>query len=101
MLRLSIEDKTRLERLIYNMLHEMQEKERGYRITISNGVAELLLFAARVLQAQSQSIDESQSPLVSKINDITQYISNHFRETLTLNELSRRFHLSPSYLSEL
>ena len=36
-----------------------------------------------------------------QISDIVRYINSHYRERITLDNLSRQFHLSPSHLSRM
>lgn len=99
-LRLAAPERLRVEQLLYGMLREIQDLQPGCSLPIRHAAAELLLFAARhALGADAEAAEEAPSPTAAKVTEIARYIAAHYREPLTLGELSSRFYLSPSYLS--
>lgn len=99
-LRLDAPERLRVEQLLYGMLREIQDRPPGSALPIRHAAAELLLFASRhALGAQAEAAEEAASPTAAKMTEVAQHIAAHFRERLTLGELSRLFYLSPSYLS--
>ncbi|MFC5649595.1 helix-turn-helix domain-containing protein [Paenibacillus solisilvae] len=99
-LRLAPSDRLHIEQLLFGLLREAQERAPGYELPIRHAAAEALLFAARyALSTEAEPTESSSSPAAAKAMEIARYITDHFRDPLTLGELSRRFHLSPSYLS--
>lgn len=99
-LRLAAPDRLRIEQILYGMLLEMQERPPGFALSIRHAAAELLLFAARhALSIGTGPSEETPSPTEAKMTEIARYIAGHYKEPLTLDDLSRRFYLSPSYLS--
>lgn len=100
LLRLDAPERLRVEQLLYGMLREIQDRPPGSGLPIRHAAAELLLFAARrTLGAESESAEEASSPTAAKMTEVARHIAVHFRERLTLDELSGLFYLSPSYLS--
>lgn len=99
-LRLPAPDRLRIEQLLYAMLREIQERPPGYGLTVRHAAAEMLLLAARhALSADEGPAERTPSPTEAKMTEIARYIAGHYAEPLTLERLSRRFYLSPSYLS--
>jgi AraC-like DNA-binding protein/mannose-6-phosphate isomerase-like protein (cupin superfamily) len=101
-LRLTHQERLRFEQLLYGLLQEVQEQSAGHELPIRHAVAEALLFAARHMINSKPEPNEGSSPpspAASKAMEIASYIAEHHREPLTLDELSRQFHLSTSYLS--
>ncbi|MCM2998147.1 MULTISPECIES: AraC family transcriptional regulator [Paenibacillus] len=94
------QDKLRIEQLLYEMLREIQEEAPGYRMAVRHAAGQALLFAARQSAAYKQGAPEDTvSPAAARMNAIASYISEHYREPLTLSGLSEQFYLSPSHLS--
>src|SRR5690606_39225077 len=93
-------EKLHIEQRLYTMLHDIQEQQPGYRLTVQNTAADTLLYVARQMRnAVVDPADDILSPTEAKMMEIAQYINAHFRDDLTLKRLSSRFYLSESYLS--
>ncbi|GLX67864.1 AraC family transcriptional regulator [Paenibacillus glycanilyticus] len=100
--RLTHQERLRFEQLLYGLLQEVQDQPQGHEMPIRHAVAEALLFAARHAINSKPEAEEGSSlpsPAAAKAMEIAGYIAGHFREPLTLDSLSRQFHLSTSYLS--
>lgn len=100
-IRLAVPERLHIERLLYDMLREIQDRPPGCGLPIRHAAAELLLLAARSALGAAEADDaaEAPSPTAAKMTEVAQYIGANFRDPLTLELLSRRFYLSPSYLS--
>ncbi|WP_168928879.1 AraC family transcriptional regulator [Paenibacillus dokdonensis] len=93
-------DKLRIEQILFDMLREIQDQSPGYELAVRHAAALTLLFAAReVLHPKHALSEEAVSPAAARITEIARFISEHYREPLTLGSLSERFYLSPSHLS--
>ncbi|MDG0794906.1 AraC family transcriptional regulator [Cohnella ginsengisoli] len=100
LLRLDAPGRLRVEQLLYGMLREIQDRPPGSELPIRHAAAEMLLFAARhALGAEAEAAEEATSPTAAKMTEVARHIAATFREPITLDKLSGRFYLSPSYLS--
>ncbi|WP_276356924.1 helix-turn-helix domain-containing protein [Cohnella caldifontis] len=99
--RLPAPDRLRVEQLLYAMLRELQDRPPGYALTVRHAAAEVLLHTARhARSADTESLlEEAPSPTETKMTEVARYIAQHYAEPLSLDLLSSRFYLSPSYLS--
>lgn len=68
----------------FSSLDDLREEIEGFYEKVSNWI--------------EQKRDRRNSELVSQIKD---YVDEHYRESVTLSDLSERFHLSTSYISLL
>lgn len=101
LLRLNLQEQLQLEALFHTLLTELNEQQPGFRLRISHIASELLLYTARsFLKLESLPKQESSS-VQRKISDVVRYINLHFGEPLELEELSRHFFISKSYLSRM
>lgn len=99
-LHLAEPDKLRIEQLLYDMLREIQDQSPGYELAVRHTAALTLLFSAReVMHPKHGPSEETVSPAAARITEIARFITEHYREPLTLGSLSERFYLSPSHLS--
>lgn len=101
LLRLNLQEQLQLEALFDTLLTELNEQHPGYRLRISQIAGELLLYTARSFLKRESLPKQESSSVQRKISDIVRYINLHFGEPLELEELSRRFFISKSYLSRM
>jgi YesN/AraC family two-component response regulator len=88
-----------IETLLNKMLQENSKNNIGCETYIKISLIELLIFINRLsLKPQTRYL-EYPSALHKKISEVAKYINSNFKETITLNELSKVFHVSPFYLS--
>lgn len=93
---------TRLNQLLNAMIQERSEKAPDWQAAMIIHLLSLLLSISRLNRAPFQSPSkECSNHLRTMVNRIIEYLELHFRETFSLSELSKRFHLSPSYISRL
>lgn len=87
------------EGLFRQMTSELKRQEDGFEISIRLLLTQLLLFVARMKDADVAATDDPLSPTHRRIAEVVKYIHAHYPEPLTLPELAGRFEMSPSYLS--
>lgn len=100
LLHLPLKEQAELERLLMGMLAECREQQPFYEAYVRNQLHELLIRVHRTGSWQ-ENISEFQHPMHQKVSEIASYIHEHFREPLTLEQLSGRFYISPAYLSRV
>ncbi|MDF2723417.1 MAG: AraC family transcriptional regulator [Paenibacillus sp.] len=100
LIRFSIKEQARVERLLNQMLTECEERQIDYETYVRASLLELLVCIRRAEQAQRPSRADVH-PMHSKISEIAAYIHEHYREALTLESVAKMFFISPSYLSRV
>ena len=81
-----------------NILREMEQKSTGYE-DVCQAYMEILII--RLMRSTALSVP-AQPPVVSKNRQcaaVKQYIDQHFKETLTLDQLAEMVHMNKYYLS--
>lgn len=79
--------------LIFDMLEESEQKKPGYA-HIMKGKLEILV--GRIIRADKRVVKNENAT-----DEYIKYIKEHCTENLKLEDVSRRFNLSPSYFSQL
>lgn len=88
-----------VEGIFHKIISEDRKKLPGHDYYRKILLAELLLFINRKLDSR-QTYDLIESNRAHKpISQVVNFINRHYSERLTLEDLSRKFFLSPSYLS--
>jgi AraC-like DNA-binding protein len=100
LIRLTIKEQDRVERLIRQMLAECTERQLDYETCVRAHLIELLVCLRRAGQLHYKPEAHSH-PMHHKISEIASYIHSHYQEPLTLNAVAKRFYISPSYLSRV
>ncbi|MGM1049789.1 MAG: helix-turn-helix domain-containing protein [Bacillota bacterium] len=62
-------------------------------------LSELLIFIHRILSSYRQYMNISTNRVHHRISHIAHFINHHYDQRLTLEDLTGRFHVSPSHLS--
>lgn len=93
----------RVERILFEIVDEFEHRPAHYRGVVMMELAELLIFVSRYnadhrAQATTPMSNASKH---KRIHDITAYILEHFDEVKSLEEISRRFYISKSYLCRI
>lgn len=91
----------RLERLLHELLRELQERQPGHGLAARRLAEQALLLAARLTRREQsrRQPEPSASPAAERMAAVARCISESYAEPLTLGGLSERFFLSPSHLS--
>jgi len=100
MLPLSGQEQRFLERLFDKMIHEFTKQPAGYEYYLKTLLFELLIFIYRKSDTDTnERIDNS--AMNEKIAQIVNYINHHYQLPHTVNDIARRFYISPSYFCKL
>ncbi|ANF97160.1 helix-turn-helix transcriptional regulator [Paenibacillus bovis] len=102
--RLPPEEQTAIEQCLQELLTEMERREAGYieySRCLLTGLLIRLYRLRRREQGQPAAPLSTTHPMETKITEIARYINEHFDEPLTLQEISERFYISPSYLCRI
>lgn len=101
LLRFSIREQARVERLLLQMLSECEEEQLHYDTCVRASLLELLVCIGRAEQQQRQAPQTSAHPMHQKISEIAAYVHGHYAGPITLESVAKTFYISPSYLSRV
>ncbi|WP_284645903.1 helix-turn-helix transcriptional regulator [Paenibacillus silviterrae] len=99
--RFSVNEQAAVEELLRRMIHECQGQEEGCSAFVRASLTQLLVLMHRNERKQSQRFAHSSHPMHQKVSEIAAYVVEHYATGLTLNDVARRFYISPSYLSRI
>lgn len=94
----SLSARTRIEELIRSMVHEITYKEIGFESALHAYLKELLVYTARY---QQNHLNDGNAHEDNKIQEIIDYLHQHYDRDLTLDHLAGEFYMSRYYLSRL
>ncbi len=80
---------------------ELNIQDPGYRFMALDKLARLLLFSLRYLKFNHPSSTLSTTAAHQKVTEVASYISAHYVEADSLDQVARRFYMSKSYLSRI
>lgn len=100
LIHLPLKEQAELERLLLGMLTECQEHQHFYESFVRQLLTEFLIRVHRTALG-AEDMPQPRHPMHQKVSEISAYIHEHYREPLTLEELSRLFFISPAYLSRV
>ncbi|GAA3333600.1 hypothetical protein GCM10020331_098270 [Ectobacillus funiculus] len=103
MLRLNIKEQGAVESILRKkMIEEYEDKTEGYQTYLRLLLVELLLYIYRHIKKNKiEPIEYPNSLHEKKVSEIVRYINSHYMDVLTLQSLSKQFHISPYYLSRV
>ncbi len=99
---LSPSEQLKMEDLFQCIESEIKDKKEGYQTLIWSKVAEILICTQRLQSLSSPANNNALMPasaIHKQINVISNYISEHYRDDISLDSISNRFFISKSYLS--
>lgn len=88
-----------VERLILPIIKEMTNKQPGFEFAIYGLFMQLLSFIFRCLDNPKYNLNSIKHGVYNKVSEIIIYINKHYQDNLSLDFLSQKFFISPSYLS--
>ncbi|MBD2865106.1 AraC family transcriptional regulator [Paenibacillus oceani] len=100
-LSLDVHEQRIAEELFYKIMAEHKNRGKEYEVCIGALVLEFLIFALRCNEKRLNRPAEDVSPNHKKVLDIVRHIHDRFHERLSLDVLSKRFYMSPTYLSRV
>ncbi|MDR6553265.1 YesN/AraC family two-component response regulator [Paenibacillus qinlingensis] len=93
---LSGANRTLVENLLFSLMREQQQAQKGWELNSKALLTQLLVFCARLIDQQGPTEEHPQAHN-PKIFEIVSHINEHFQERLSLATISKKFHISPSY----
>lgn len=96
---LSAKEQLHIEKLLNHMLDEDTLRAEGYLTCTKVYLVELLIFLGRFTPEIKNSYLEFPSSLHKKISEITNYITLHYKEDLSLEKVANLFYMNSYYLS--
>ncbi|WP_159887801.1 helix-turn-helix transcriptional regulator [Paenibacillus puerhi] len=99
--RFSVNEQATVEELLQRMLYECQDQEEGCSAYVRASLVQLLVLMYRHERKPNQHLTHSAHPMHQKVSEIAAYVTEHYAAGLTLNEIAKRFYISPSYLSRI
>lgn len=91
-------DKDEIEQILTSLVDEYVFKRPGYEIMIKTLLINFLIKSSRIASKQEQKYHYI-SDTHRRISEIVRYINSNYEQQLTLENLSKKFFFSPSYLS--
>jgi AraC family L-rhamnose operon transcriptional activator RhaR len=92
----------RLRQIIKSMILERREKLIDWEGALLAQLQDLIVILSRIHHGAHPGAEEELTPGVRDLcNEIIVYLEDHFRERVSLADLSHHFHASPSYLSRI
>lgn len=97
------EGKSLVEELLRSIAWEAGKRKVGYEQMIRARLTEMMLYVIRFKQMEHGAVAEREvsSGKHNKVNEVAEYIREHYTENLTLEDLSGRFYVSKCYLSRI
>ena len=100
-IKLEPEEQQKIESILLSMVDEQEGNKYGKEDFIRSGLLQLLIFASRRISGKSQFKSTYNSITHKTISEITSHINDHFKDNISLDYLSKNFHISPNYISRL
>lgn len=99
-IELTLAQKEEIEKLLFKMIKNNNEESSFY---IQVLLSELLILSNQYLKEQGERkrIQIIAAPKYERVNQITKYLSENYSKKITLEEVAKRFYISPYYLSRL
>ncbi|CAM3376727.1 helix-turn-helix transcriptional regulator [Marinicrinis lubricantis] len=101
-IRLTVNEQPLIERFLKRMHHEAETKPPHYISYIRSLLIQLLILVNRAEMTAGEELPGKVThPMHHKISEIALYINRNFHQSITLEQISREFYISPSYLSRV
>lgn len=100
-LELTDAEQKETERLLFQIMHEMESEKPAYFQKIKALIEELLIFILRKSSSLSNNYPALRSAKHQKVNEVANYICTNFAEITSLDQLSRHFYISKYYLCRI
>jgi AraC-like DNA-binding protein len=91
-----------IESLFSDIFNEFQKKQPHFEAQVLLKLSELIIYISRIIPTHpNYNPMQSHSLKHQKANEITDYISTHYADHLSLNTLASLFFINKSYLSRI
>lgn len=99
---LTSKEQSYVKNLLLGIHSEIQGKKTGYRLSVMNKLALLMIFAIRRNEQNSLTHPATTvSTKHKKIEDVASYIIMHYTEPLSLESIADTFYINKCYLSRI
>lgn len=88
-----------LKRIMLQMFAVKIEKSYGYELAMNMYLVTFLHLLYTTFSEHKYSEETIAGPHKGQIGEILSYIDEHYKDTLTLEEIAARFYMSPAYFS--
>ncbi len=99
LLRLPLKEHGPINKAIGDIYTECREQKTGFETCVKLNLTLLLINLQRHLLLNNQNPCEQSHPMYEKMTEITSYMSKNFHKEISLESISKKFFISPSYLS--
>ena len=96
---LTDQQRIRVEKIMFELIHELREEGTGYMAVARYLIAQLLILLYRLPEQREDRHAVVDDSAYSWLAGITRYIHDHYDEDLSLTSLADTFAVSPWYLS--
>jgi len=97
-LQASGKDRARIETILADMLQEASSQAASFPLQLSALLTQLLVLLQRLNSQRRQPAHPVLSSRHARVEPILSFLNQSFAERITLEDLARRFHISPFYL---
>lgn len=98
----SREVRAQLVELVTDMYRTYEEKEYGYLLRVKGEFYQLLyLLVTRFKEGGLDAETVRQRRQLDKLSQVTEFMKDHYREDIRLEQVAARFGFSPTYLSRI
>lgn len=95
----SVHTQAIIEELLEKMIHECHTMQNAYETFVRSLLVQVIIHIDRHTATKNEKKNASILPMHQKMTEIAMYLNEHFQEDITLQDVSNRFYISPSYLS--
>jgi AraC family transcriptional regulator of arabinose operon len=100
-LRFSMKEQLEIEKILNQIMKEVEAKEYGYTSSIRVLLFLLLIKIYRVSLKGRIEEEEPIGPIEQKVMEIVNYININYSSDIYLNNIAKEFYISESYLSRI
>lgn len=97
--RLTAAEQSAVEFALQSMLEECEAMRDGVETSVRAHLIHVLITMHRNERKAQQAAQRPPHPLHQKISEIAAYLNVHVHEPVTLQDIAKRFYVSPSYVS--
>lgn len=95
-------ERSYVENMLLGIQSEIHHKKPGYRLSVMNRLASLLIFAQRHAEEGKKSRSlELKNPKHKKVDEVAKYIAGNCTEPLSLESVADAFFVNKCYLSRI
>jgi AraC-like DNA-binding protein len=101
--KIPAEHRNDAEKIFVDIAEELRKKDEGYEIIVQVRMLELWLLVMRIKLNAISSVDDASagSGKSNLVSDIVDYIRIHYKQSMSLEDISERFYINKSYLSRI